>query len=183
MADNKKNIKNEVESLKEAATTDKVIDEKLDELILLLSKSNLDTASAKIYKQRFDEAIEQTGTLKEQIHAFKVIDEKKTASREELLDDFTMLLSSNYIDTETSKSYLKGEKLSKIVLGAIGVVMIAMGFAMIIMPAPPYFEMFTIFYFNADDGVTLMDLISLVIILAGVYLLLKSFYRNPVKKK
>jgi hypothetical protein len=183
MADIKKNIRNDVESLQEAATTNKEISKKLDELIHLLSDSELDTASVKLYKERFNEAIDKSGSSKEQIEAFKVIDEKKEASREELLDDFTLLLSSNHIDTETAKTYIKGERLSKIVVGAIGVVLIAMGFGMIIMPAPPYFEMFTVFYFNADDGVTIMDLISLLIILAGIYLLIKSFFRNPARRK
>jgi hypothetical protein len=59
----------------------------------------------------------------------------------------------------------------------ISLVLIMLGFAMIIMPAPPYFEMFTIFYFNPQDGVTLMDVISLLIILTGVYLLVKSIYK------
>jgi hypothetical protein len=50
--------------------------------------------------------------------------------------------------------------------------------AMIIMPAPPYFEMFTVFYFNDNDGVTIMDIISLLIVFTGVYLFL-----NAVLKK
>ena len=61
--------------------------------------------------------------------------------------------------------------------------MITLGFGMIIMPAPPYFEMFTIFYFNQNDGITIMDLISLLIILAGIYLLIKAIVRNPSSKK
>jgi len=51
---------------------------------------------------------------------------------------------------------------------------VTLGFAMIIMPAPPYFEMFTIFYFNDNDGVTLMDLISLIIIAIGLYIIVKT---------
>jgi hypothetical protein len=45
---------------------------------------------------------------------------------------------------------------------------------MIIMPAPPYFEMFTIYYFNANDGVTLMDLISLIIVAVGIYIMINA---------
>lgn len=60
--------------------------------------------------------------------------------------------------------------------------MIIMGFGMIIIPAPPFFEMFTIFYFNRNDGITIMDLISLLIILAGVYFLIKGIYPNPNRK-
>jgi uncharacterized membrane protein YozB (DUF420 family) len=67
-------------------------------------------------------------------------------------------------------------------LSVIGIVMIALGFAMIVMPAPPYFEMFTIYYFNQDDGITIMDVISLLIILAGVYLLVRSLNRKNIVK-
>lgn len=183
MADNKKNITNDVESLKEAAGNDKAISEKLDELIHLLSTTEIDSESAKIYKQKFDQAIGEADSYQLQLNAFHSIDDKKSASREELLDDFTILLSTHQFDSETAKTYIKGDRLSRIVLGAIGIVMIAMGFAMIIMPAPPYFEMFTIYYFNPDDGVTLMDLISLLIILVGVYLLIKAIFKNPIKRK
>jgi hypothetical protein len=68
--------------------------------------------------------------------------------------------------------------LSRNLVIFIGIIMITLGMAMIIMPAPPYFEMFTIFYFNDNDGVTLMDLIALLIVFTGVYLFL-----NAVLKK
>jgi uncharacterized membrane protein len=66
------------------------------------------------------------------------------------------------------------EKAKRIVLIAISVSMAVLGLAMIIMPAPPYFEMFTIFYFSKDDGITLMDVISVIILLTGVYLFLNA---------
>ena len=56
----------------------------------------------------------------------------------------------------------------------ISLIIITLGFAMIILPAPPNFEMFTVFYFNQDDGVTIMDLISLIIVFAGVFLLIST---------
>ena len=68
----------------------------------------------------------------------------------------------------------QGESLSKYVLIALSIIMIILGLGMIIMPAPPFFEMFTIFYFNRNDGITIMDLISLIIILSGVYFLIKG---------
>jgi hypothetical protein len=49
-----------------------------------------------------------------------------------------------------------------------------------VMPAPPYFEMFTIFYFTPDDGFTLMDLISLIIIATGTFIVIRSVL-NPKK--
>lgn len=36
----------------------------------------------------------------------------------------------------------------------IALLLILLGFGMIIMPAPHYFEMFTLFYLNPNDGFT-----------------------------
>lgn len=60
----------------------------------------------------------------------------------------------------------------------ISILMITLGFAMIIMPAPPYFEMYTIFYFNESDGFTLMDLISLIIVFCGIFSLVSSMKKK-----
>lgn len=61
---------------------------------------------------------------------------------------------------------------------AISVLMITLGFAMIVLPAPPYFEMYTIFYFNANDGFTLMDLISLIIVFCGIFTLIMTVQKD-----
>jgi hypothetical protein len=43
---------------------------------------------------------------------------------------------------------------------------------MIIVPAPsPAFEIATIVHFTPNDGLTIMDLISLLIVFGGIYLL------------
>ena len=60
----------------------------------------------------------------------------------------------------------------------ISLLVITLGLAMIIMPAPPYFEMYTIFYFNEQDGFTLMDLISLLIIFCGVFTLIMTMSKK-----
>ncbi|MGN6180773.1 MAG: hypothetical protein ACTHNW_16440, partial [Mucilaginibacter sp.] len=70
----------------------------------------------------------------------------------------------------------------RVVLFIISITMITLGFGMIIMPAPPFFEMFTIFYFNPNDGVTIMDLISLLVILFGIFFLIKAIIRKPAGK-
>ena len=66
------------------------------------------------------------------------------------------------------------EKVLRLLKLLAALVLIALGYAMIVMPATPAFEMYTIFYFSADDGVTLMDLISLLIVFTGVYLFVTS---------
>ena len=175
------NIKKELEEFEHIAENEAAINEKLNELIVLLAKSDLNSDTAKFFQQKFDKAINKPGANPDAIAAFKNLD-TSTASREELLDEFSILLSSNPLDSKVSKKYLRGERLSKIVLIIISLVLITMGFAMIIMPAPPFFEMFTIYYFSNDDGITLMDVISLLIILAGVYFLITSIIRNPARK-
>jgi len=154
------------------------IEDKIDTLMTLLAENEFDSETVKKLRSRFDDAITHKNNSTAPTDAFKIIDEKTDASREELLDDFSALLLSNKFDSASVKKRVKGEALIKIVLILLGIVMITLGFAMIVMPAPPYFEMFTIFYFNHDDGVTLMDLISLTIVLAGVYILVRGFLKK-----
>jgi hypothetical protein len=175
------NIRKEIHEFEHIAENETAINEKLNELIALLTKSDLNSDTAKFFQQKFDKAIQKPEKNNETIEAFQNLDTSK-ASREELLDEFSILLSNNPLNSKISKRYLRGERLSKIILIIISLVLITMGFAMIIMPAPPFFEMFTVFYFSNDDGITLMDLISLLIILAGIYFLIRSITRNTVHK-
>ncbi|OKS85931.1 hypothetical protein [Mucilaginibacter polytrichastri] len=181
--DKKKLISKEVSNLQQLNERQTQIDEKLDELITLLGESNLDSESVKHIQSRFNKALDISDINKNQIHEFKKIDElSATSSREELLDEFSVLLTNNRIDNHTARKFIRQQRASGFVLIMIAVVMIILGFAMIIMPAPPYFEMFTIYYFNPNDGVTIMDVISLLIILAGVYLLIKTVYQKNIAR-
>ncbi|RCH55118.1 hypothetical protein DJ568_07970 [Mucilaginibacter hurinus] len=161
---------------------EQAIDKKLDELIGLLENNGINSEKAKYLQEKLNDAIENSTTGDEDIEAFMKLDTENT-SRSDLLDEFSILLSSHKIDSNTSKNYLKSEKSANIVLTVISLVMITLGFAMIIMPAPPSFEVFTVFYFTANDGVTLMDLVSLLIVLSGVYLLIKSFNKYSAYRK
>ena len=182
--DNKKIISKEVSDLQKLHDKHTQIDQKLDELITLLSESNLDSESVKTIQNKFNKALEVSDINKQQIQQFKKIDElSATSSREELLDEFSILLTNTRLDNHTTRRFIRQQRASGFVLIAIAVVMIGLGFAMIVMPAPPYFEMFTIYYFNPNDGVTIMDVISLLIILAGVYLLIKTFYQKNIARK
>ena len=178
----KNNINKDVKDFQRIAENEAAIDKKLNELLDLLAKSDINSEAAKTYQQRFDNAIKEHGIQREQIEAFQNLDDTN-ASREELLGEFEILLSTNQFGSKIKKKKLRGEHFSKLVLFIISLTMITLGFGMIIMPAPPYFEMFTIFYFNQNDGITIMDLISLLIILAGIYLLIKAIVRNPSSKK
>jgi len=139
------------------------INQKMGELTVLLSQSKIDSETARELHKRFQQAI-------------------KDNSLNDDDNEFSIMLSSPQ-NKKKLKRYLQSESISKFVLIALSIVMIVLGLGMIIMPAPPFFEMFTIFYFNHNDGITIMDLISLIIILAGVYFLIKGIYKNPSLKK
>lgn len=176
-----KDIKHQVNKIQEVVETTPNLDIRLDELIKLLEQSDLDSEVAAKFKLRLDHALENAISPREKIEAFKELDAKEDVSRELMLDNISLLLERHDIDSKQVKSYLWHESLKRIVVCMISIVLICLGFAMIIMPAPQYFEMFTIFHFTRDDGVTLMDLISLLIVLSGVYLLIKSIFlkQNP----
>lgn len=177
------NIRKQIENPHQPDENKAAITQKLDELIALLSKSSLDSETVNGYKQKFDNAIRRQGIQAEQIEAFQSLD-KLDASREELLDEFSILLSNNQFDSHlTKKRGRMGEGVSRVVLFIISLAMITLGFGMIIMPAPPFFEMFTIFYFNSHDGVTIMDLISLLVILFGIFFLIKAIIRKPAGRR
>lgn len=66
----------------------------------------------------------------------------------------------------------------KLIRVVVCLLVITLGFAMIILPSAQSFEMYTLFYFSEQDGFTLMDLISLIIIFAGVYALVSTFTKR-----
>ncbi|GAA4095175.1 hypothetical protein [Mucilaginibacter panaciglaebae] len=172
--------KDKIDQLRTVADKQSAIEEKLDELITLLAENDFDSETVKQYQSRLSSALQHKMTIAEDLKAFEVIDKKTDASREQLLDEFSVLLEAHTFNSKATTKYLQTERNNKFILMAIGVIMITLGFAMIIMPAPPYFEMFTIFYFTPDDGVTLMDLISLIIVFAGIYVFVRSLYKkNP----
>lgn len=176
------NIRKQADNSRQPDENKAAITQKLDELIALLSKSTLDSETVSTYKQRFDSAIQRQGIQAEQVEAFRNLD-KLDASREELLDEFSILLSNNQFDSRLiQKRKRMSDGVSRVVLFIISITMITLGFGMIIMPAPPFFEMFTIFYFNPNDGVTIMDLISLLVILFGIFFLIKAIIRKPAGK-
>jgi len=148
---------------------------KADEVIVLLQKGVVDSDRARAIQDKIYHALDKE-SIPQKIEAFKELD--AVDDRLELLNEFEYLLSHHQLDSETSKKYLLHERVKKCVIIIIGVIMITLGMAMIIMPAPPYFEMFTIFHFNQNDGVTLMDLIALLIVFTGVYLFLSTVLKK-----
>lgn len=159
------------------------VEQKLDEVAALLAGRQLNNETLKHFQQKFDSTLQNCTADVDVINAFNVIDEKENASREELLDEFSMLLLSNKVDSKVAGKYLKAKRINNIVLMVISVVMITLGLAIIIIPAPHSFEMFTIYYFSINDGITLMDVIACVIILTGIYMLIRTLYQDPLSTK
>jgi len=176
----KNNIEKEVADFQRNAGNVRAIDKKLEELAELIGNTNISNEKASEFKHRFNNAFNQPTAGYSGIEAFQKLNITENTSREDLLDEFSILLSNSQINSKTAKKYIKGERLSRLVLIIISITMITLGFGMIIMPAPPFFEMFTLYYFNQNDGITIMDLISLLIVLAGIYFLIKGIVRKPV---
>ena len=174
--DKNKRIRRELAEFQKLDDQKLSVETKLDELITLLQHARLDSESVKNIRHRFNEAAYKAErAAEENFKAFEVLDED--SSRERMLDNLEQLLGEYPLDSRTAKKAVRGEKVRKAVLLLIALILIILGFAMIVMPAPPYFEMFTIYYFSPDDGVTLMDLISLLIVFTGVYLFITSIMK------
>lgn len=152
------------------------IEAKVDELVDLLERHPPTEENAQAIRQKISDALGYSSFPKK-IEAFKGLD--KETDRLEMLNDLELLLHEHQLDSRTSKKYLYREKLNKSLVLIIGTIMITLGMGMIIMPAPPYFEMFTIYYFNQNDGITIMDVLSLLIVFTGVYLFLSAIIKKP----
>jgi hypothetical protein len=153
-----------------------LIEAKVNELVELLRRNPPNAEQAIQIKGKINEAL-VNASLPKSLEAFRELD--ANASRLELMDDLELLLSQHQLDNTAAKKYLVQEKINKGLMIIIGVIMILLGMGMIIMPAPPNFEMFTLFYFNPNDGVTIMDVLSLLIMLAGVYFFANAIMRKP----
>jgi hypothetical protein len=130
------------------------IHHKLDELIEMLNDSDISNESVQEIYNKLENAL-------------KFYRPGRNPGADQLL----------FIDTLDKRSQRKTSvfRVLGIVLKiTISLLLILLGFGMIIMPAPPYFEMFTLFYINRDDGITIMDVISLIVALIGIYLLISS---------
>jgi hypothetical protein len=154
---------------------DTEIEEKVEELIKAIQAHPVDNKRSKAYQQKIAEAFTNTMFRKKQLAPFATLHKNDNLSREELLDELEKVLSETEIDSKKSRSIIRQNAARRVVIFLVSVLLIMTGFAMIIMPAPPSFEIFTIFYFNANDGVTIMDLVSLLIIFGGVFLFVINF--------
>ncbi len=171
-------LKSDSANFPEIGSGSSELEQKIQELIALIQLTVLNKEQIKHYQNQIIEAFQKTHSSSDLILPFKELSEENNLSREELLDGLEKLLTVNKIDSKVSRAYLRRHTFQKILLCLIAIILIGTGFAMIIMPAPPSFELFTVFYFNPNDGVTIMDLVSLLIILSGVFLFVLNFNKK-----
>ncbi|MCF2488809.1 hypothetical protein [Dyadobacter sp. CY347] len=155
-----------------------LIRKKVDELIDIIAQSAVNNTQASAYQQEIEEAFRRSAVKAKAVAPFRALDQDNNLSREELLEGLEKLLSENKIDSKISSAHLRRNAAQKAVMFILAILLIVVGFAMIIMPAPPSFEIFTVYYFNANDGVTIMDLVSLLIIFGGVLLFVLNFNKK-----
>ncbi|MEJ5961724.1 hypothetical protein [Pedobacter immunditicola] len=170
---NKSKLSESLKNFDNLDNKDGELNQKLSEFITLLDKSELDSENIKLLQYRINGVIDKKLSNEKLI---KEIQEVSLADIDQLeqLDKLEFLLNNNHLDSRKPPKITLTGKFLRLIQIIIGFLFVTLGFAMIILPAPPYFEMFTIYYFNENDGVTLMDLISLIIIAAGIYIIVKS---------
>ncbi len=139
----------------------------------LLEDSAIDSDNIKLLQTRINRELDERMSSKSLIKELQEVSEADIDKLEQL-NQLEFLLINNHLDSKQKHKFTISEKIIRFIKIFIGFLFVTLGFAMIIMPAPPYFEMFTIFYFNPNDGVTLMDLISLIIVAVGIYIIVKS---------
>lgn len=155
------------------------IHNKLDEFIGVLSSSNPDKELLEDLKRKFDTAM--LGATESILLDFNEKHRQKATNVEED-PDLGQLLFINKLDRPAQQRMAVYQVISMIIRLIIALLLILLGFGMIIMPAPPYFEMFTIFYLNPNDGVTIMDVISLIVAFIGIYLLISTIAKRKSKR-
>ena len=123
------------------------IEAKIDELILLLKFARLEKDEIKALQRKVTLALSEDLSAAERLKEFRQLDDDEM-DREDMISNLETLLNKHPIDSDIAKKYLINERIKKLSVLAIGLIMLSLGLYMIVMPAPPYFEMFTIFYFD-----------------------------------
>lgn len=176
MTDKNKLIE-DLQHFEQLAAKDSALITKLNEFIILLQDSELNTENVRDIKNQVNKAFDKKLSGSDLIEEIKYVS-LSSLDKMDQLSQLENLLINNHLDSKQVKKINYRSAAVKVVKVIIGLLFVTLGFSMIIMPAPPYFEMFTIFYFTINDGVTLMDLISLIIVAVGIYIVLQTMI-NP----
>ena len=155
------------------------IHKKMDELILVLSETRHDNALLQELQEKFNSAL-RSAADSTSLEPYKKM--KNNILTEDADAEFGQLLMMNNLDKSAQKKLAAWQLIGITIRVIIALLLILLGFGMIIMPAPPYFEMFTLFYLNPNDGVTIMDVISLIVAFIGIYILISTLAK-PRRKR
>ena len=145
--------------------------QKLDEFIVIVSGQDIDDEVLQSLQKKFSAAILQATESKYPQHI-------GSSQIRDVNSDLDQLLFINKLDKSAQKKHSLYRTLDIAIRVFIALLLILLGFGMIIMPAPPYFEMFTLFYITPNDGVTIMDVISLIVAFIGVYILVRTLIKK-----
>lgn len=155
------------------------IHKKMDELIGLLSETEMNNTLLQELQSKFNFAL-RSAADSTALEPYKRM--KNNILTEDSDSEFGQLLLMNNLDKSAQKKLATWQIIGMTVRVIIALLLILLGFGMIIMPAPPYFEMFTLFYLNPNDGVTIMDVISLIVAFIGVYLMISTLAKRKPKR-
>lgn len=178
LLDKNKNSEDKTDLPDEGDREDVVLEQKIQEIISLIEVTRVSNEASKTYQKRISEAFKKSVLIQKEVAPYNELDQDSNLSREELLENLEKLLMENKIDSRVGQNVQRKSAMQKVSMFIFAVLLIVLGFAMIIMPAPASFEMFTIFYISANDGVTIMDLVSLLIIFGGVLLFVLNFNKK-----
>lgn len=155
------------------------IHQKMDELVHLLADAEPNNTFLQELQTRFNSAI-RAAADSTALEPYKKV--KNNILSEDGDSELGQLLMMNDLDKSAQKRFATWQIIGVVVRVIIGLLLVLLGFGMIIMPAPPYFEMFTLFYLNPNDGVTIMDVISLIVAFIGIYLLISTLTKRKSRR-
>ncbi len=162
----------------------------LDELVNILSDLDLNSNDLMAYSLKIQKLSKEksfTGKIKD----FEKIDAKHL-SRDKALDEFELLLRNSDFNSDDAVKIVSARKIRYFTKYIIGILCFIFGLAIIILPAPPNFEMFTIFYFSNlegvgldtqslglnENGITLMDVLAMIIVFSGIFIIISTGKKN-----
>jgi hypothetical protein len=104
------------------------------------------------------ESIPNNKVIENDLEPFIKTDERPATSREELLDEFDVLLSNHQLDNKISKRYLGRIRLPRLIGGIAGAALCVLAVIIVLMP-PAAHQDHTIKYIGAS-----------AMLIAGVYM-------------
>jgi len=100
-----------------------------------------------------------------------------SASQETQLNQFIISLNENYITSEDASNYYKKLKIKNLFKIFVGIILYLLGLYIILIPIPKELEIYTLFYFNPNDGITVSDVFALLLLFMATYIIIRPRIR------